>query len=582
MSTLNTVLSGLHETDVKLNTKLQSVYNGVGLSAIQTDEATSAVIPLLDENSKINPVYNSMSVASIENPQGDSGVSKIQFIGDCKVTPDGNGGYVVRIGPNLNKSNFNTTDGEGTGIPSSVVSSGAQLAGHPAADLNYESGIKMYNGNVTLQIRNQANNPIHFDSTSGTFTLDVYVNGSAASSIVFEYDVTQGSLENRTGNGNFQGKIDGADADIYLAISNFGNESRTAEGATGYQGEFSVTFDKCVAVANNGKIALALTDGNNRTYGPITAIWVTNSSTVPSVNNATITYVPGSTTKTNSGITYDTDPKAKVEANVADINNPGYVDKPVNVTGTMINGDSGYKAVTKTGNNAADTADLDLTYNVKTGYWAAGQTATIKVKNAIGETSVTTAGTESAIIADRDTSAGPTNVAEHFRDETNATYGRLYYDDTQNTFSAFDNTADIENTNDLMVSCGTLKYPSGFGKSFDSGIRYYCRKFCPGAGTYFGGKFTFAGLNDTGWNSSSFEAKFSKDGVTWYNLKTDQGGADPLGTKVSFSSGTVTFAMPGVAGASNGEFDGADGIYLKVAWGNSDNINITDITFSNN
>ena len=94
-----------------------------------------------------------------------------------------------------------------------------------------------------------------------------------------------------------------------------------------------------------------------------------------------------------------------------------------------------------------------------------------------------------------------------------------------------------------------------------TGAKYFYRKFIAGSGTVFGGTLEMAGLG-TNFNNAAFTAELSIDnGATWYNLKDNRGGANPLGIKTGYSNSTVSFTYPGSTSS-----EAKDGVLVKIGW----------------
>ena len=236
-TTLNQVLSGLHSTDVKLKNKLQATNDAIGLNSIQTDSGN--VVPILNNEKRIDPRYNSLMVSDISGAGTDQ-LSKIQFIGNCAVRKSADGFLIIRIGDNLNSSTFNTKDGQTNGTASMARSndgSTVRVNGADSATKNViRKGVGTNNATITTAEK------IHFDDNAST-VLKLTVK-SASGATTNEY-----SFGPITGNGYYvagAGVSQSAPSDaVYLQITGFQKESKTAEGATGYEGKptFTVKLD---------------------------------------------------------------------------------------------------------------------------------------------------------------------------------------------------------------------------------------------------------------------------------------------------------------------------------------------------
>lgn len=195
----------------------------------------------------LNPIH----ITSIERPNPSDGTqegvdkkdqdfSNIQFIGDCKVFYRDGGKIVIRIGENLNSSTFNTTDGQTNGTASMTrANNGSEVRVNGAASATanvIRKGVGTNNATITTAEK------IHFDDNAST-VLKLTVK-SASGATTKEY-----SFGPITGNGYYvagAGVSQSAPSDaVYLQITGFKEESKTAEGATGYEGKptFMVKLD---------------------------------------------------------------------------------------------------------------------------------------------------------------------------------------------------------------------------------------------------------------------------------------------------------------------------------------------------
>lgn len=236
-TTLNQVLSGLYNTDVKLKNKLQVTNTAIGLSSIQKDSGN--VVPILNDKQRIDPRYNSLTVSNISGDVADQ-LSNIQFIGNCAVRKSADGSLIIRIGDNLNSSTFNTKDGQTDGTASMTRANNGSTVRVNGADNTtvnvIRKGIGTNNATITTAEK------IHFDDNAST-VLKLTVK-SASGATTNEY-----SFGPITGNGYYvagAGVSQSAPSDaVYLQITGFKEEAKTAEGATGYEGKptFMVKLD---------------------------------------------------------------------------------------------------------------------------------------------------------------------------------------------------------------------------------------------------------------------------------------------------------------------------------------------------
>jgi len=217
--------------------------------AIQT--ATGGASGLIDESTgnlrhDLNPIH----ITSIDNPNPsnatqegadtkDQDFDNIQFIGNCKVFYRENGKIVIRIGENLNSSTFNTSDGQTNGTASMArTNDGVSVRVNGASSATANVIKKGAGVNATIATAEK----IHFDDNASTI-LKLTVK-SANGETTNEY-----SFGPITGNGYYVAGESVSQsvpsAAVYLQITGFQAEAKTAEGATGYEGmpTFTVKLD---------------------------------------------------------------------------------------------------------------------------------------------------------------------------------------------------------------------------------------------------------------------------------------------------------------------------------------------------
>lgn len=236
-TTLNQVLSGLHSTDVKLKNKLQTTNEAIGLSSIQT--VSGNVVPILNDKQRIDPHYNSLTVSDIHGTGGDQ-LSNIKFIGNCAVRKSTDGSLIIRIGDNLNSSTFNTKDGQTDGTASMTRAnngSAVRVNGADSATANViRKGVGTNNATITTAEK------IHFDDNASTVLKLTVKSASGATTNEYSFGPITGNGYYAAGAGVSQSAPSDA---VYLQITGFKEEAKTAEGATGYEGKpsFMVKLD---------------------------------------------------------------------------------------------------------------------------------------------------------------------------------------------------------------------------------------------------------------------------------------------------------------------------------------------------
>lgn len=296
-TTLNQVLTGLHNTDVKLKNKLQATNEAIGLSSIQT--VSDNVVPILNDKKRIDPRYNSLTVSDISGAGTDQ-LSNIKFIGNCAVRKSADGSLIIRIGDNLNSSTFNTKDGQTDGTASlgrSAAGATVILNGASSSTANViRKGAGMY---ATITTAGK----IHFDDNKSSKITVKLVNATAAP-VTYEF----GPI---TGNGNYTA----ADkTGVTLTIANWAQEAKIAEGATGYEGKPSIKIepDKLTLSAGEIKVRVETSGTAGAATYPTTAgtyttvcYYVTDTTTKPTISDVmlTIPAINSSTTVTYAGVT---------------------------------------------------------------------------------------------------------------------------------------------------------------------------------------------------------------------------------------------------------------------------------------
>ena len=214
--------------------------------------ATGGATGLIDKKTgnlrhDLNPIH----ITSIDNPtpsnatqEGadtkDQDFSNIQFIGNCKVFYRDGGKIVIRIGDNLNSSTFNTTDGQTDGTASMTrANNGSSVRVNGAANATanvIRKGVGTNNATITTAEK------IHFDDNASTVLKLTIKSKSGATTNEYSFGPITGNGYYVAGAGVSQSA---PSTGVYLQITGFQAESKTAEGATGYEGKptFMVKLD---------------------------------------------------------------------------------------------------------------------------------------------------------------------------------------------------------------------------------------------------------------------------------------------------------------------------------------------------
>jgi hypothetical protein len=142
----------------------------------------------------------------------------INFIGNCGVRQNSDGSLTIRIGDNLNSSNFMTNDGQTNGVNTTTVTNPATSTGKylDGKTINVASGALSYAIDTTV-----ASGLIHMDNPLSTkFILDYTIDGEAKQ-MTFGPILLSGA-NGIVSSGTFA--VNGAK----LTVDNFGLETKTA------------------------------------------------------------------------------------------------------------------------------------------------------------------------------------------------------------------------------------------------------------------------------------------------------------------------------------------------------------------
>lgn len=228
---------------------------------------------------------------------------KINFIGDCAVRQNADGSLTIRIGENLNSSNFMTTDGQTTGVNNLKVNLPTTKSGLLATNSTIK-GVTA--GSYTLDTTTAAG-LIHIDNPDTTsFVLNYKVDGVAKTMEFGPINMWNGDTLKTSA--TFTNGI------AKLTISNFGPETKSAEGATGYCGNiaFDIPVNELAAVGETVELtSLTYKNGGegeftDKDLGATKLFYYTDVKTKPAVGSVTYNSVSLTSTATKSGITYAT------------------------------------------------------------------------------------------------------------------------------------------------------------------------------------------------------------------------------------------------------------------------------------
>lgn len=492
--------------------------------------------------------------------------NSINIIGVGNVSVDENGNVTLRLGENLNSSNFGTSDGTTTGVDNATVTAPNSTAG----TLSNGTTVNAINSGSWTIKTSTASSVIHFNNAEST-TFEVVVNnGTADQTLTFgpinmlngyNADGTEKLYTTKTFNA-------AENSAASLTISNFAVEPQASKGATGYCGTISFAIPASVIANGSSNCILQVKSVTHKNGADTCKDTSLNSNskfyytdtTKPTISATSVT-VAATSSKTVSGVKYITAGTANYSVSFSDIATPVCVADNVSFTAN--------------GSWAANSTNLDAAYNatsmtgsgaLKAGTWPqASNTVTASVKNINGAVTSTATLATYSLLVDTSITAETAKVA-NFSTEDDASYPRLNED-----VSKFDNTKDISNTLDLMLKDGYLQYPAGnftgyntilgtdftqpnYSTGLAAGERTWCRKFYE-AGDKNGATLTFAAASNIA--TTAFDNTLTvkigilgSDGTvtSWYNAcKKSTEASDGIATNVSQNALTVDWGAYGAA-----------------------------------
>ena len=579
------VSAAIADAVAPVDTRVQAIE-----SAIPVASVTSGAI-LVEKAGKIvlNDNYNPGIALQFNGKSVGAGITSLNFAGTTTITVGDDGVAKVQIGENMNTSVWNAQDGkqgDGTvsGFPDGSDVIVPSVNGSTTATFNvgnWTAGTTV-KGITTSTVSVKSTGNIHLDEGINTWNIKVY---GATGNVVAEANVndivtynnqtnptsatvTASAVDYVTGTQGITHTIDnGALEDNYPA-------------AVGGRAQVTFTFDltKIDEVKNGGRFSIEIS-GCGGTYKSAERFYIKETS--PTIASATLTFNNDESTRKVSGVEYITAGTYTIETgNITNLNNQAAVSTKVAITATSDFSDED-TAVTATEltnytnawDNVCTYKDAGLTLGSSVAKKGTAVSITLTPKNAKGSGTAVSASV-SGLNINTYASTNSTDAVESFLAENR----RLKEAD----LSAWD-SALILGLKDLQVIPGEgLVYPttnySGFtpaGPNYSglSGERYFVRKMTVNENkTVFGGTLTFD--NKPTWADITF-AKLSIDnGTTWFNLKADRGGADPLGIYNSYTNGVVSFTFPGTTSMT-----ASSGVIIKLGWSKT-TTKITKITLA--
>ena len=474
----------------------------------------------------LNPIH----ITSIDNPTPsnatqesadtkDQDFDNIQFIGNCKVFYRNGGKIVIRIGDNLNSSTFNTKDGQTDGTASMTrANNGSEVRVNGAASATANVILKgVGNNNATITTAEK----IHFDDNASTVLKLTVKSASGATTNEYSFGPITGNGYYVAGAGVSQSAPSAA---VYLRITGFKEESKTAEGATGYEGKptFTVKLDSLELADGTVQVRVDSVSGTEGAANyPAAAdafqtvcYYINDTKTKPTAKDAKLVLpeVNPTTTVTYAGITSFRAGTYTYSVTVGDMAKPATdaingasisFDNTKNFCGdigkTQVTTYSG--AISMTGSTWATGAYTGIDNDVSGNVW-----------NINGATSFT-----GGIYESDGTKVTAIDVYTGTPDSTVTKANRRSLDGT-----AFDDAANC-GENDLMLYHGELQYPiNGITNKF-IGCSSYVQPTLTGdkkalfyftaAGTEKGGTLTINGTDLKSSNVKSVKLGNSKDNV---------------------------------------------------------------------
>lgn len=560
------------------------------------------------ETGNLDTQLNPIAVASMQNSDGSTDFSKLKIIGDCSVIYGANGTITLRIGPALNCSLFDGTDGVSTTSVSykanntqtaTVSGDYSQIAntGNRTIVVKGENDTFTANCGTTATTETTAGNSVHFeDAVNGKFK--VYIGSGKNAATVQSY--VFGPI---TANGTYyeDGAASGA---IACAITNFKDEPKLASGANGKCANVNFTFTPNAMFDETTDfriVKIEQLEGDD-----VVATWTNSTATVymfMAQTNVPTTpesasYTISKSTKQISGVTYLTTastvtPSATGLANIA---YPGYVSNKLNCApsgGTWFT--SFNETATSTFTTWTDEKDVTMSWKGAAKSLLIGSyddpEITVKGTNMHGSGSGVTSQTTNNALYICDTN-GYTSSTHGSISQS----GRLDNTFTAKDFSAIDLSA--EGNTDLQIENGYVVYPSNDYSSYNkngqtainpdysglTGDRYYYVKLSK-SGTIMGGTITIATAASAetalkqskdaegNWNAK-LRVQLSNDKTNWMDIgRTSTDG----GIGATFSYGTsnkISFSIP------NASYYGNGFLYARVTMTSDANVKIASIALS--
>ncbi|MBO5141446.1 MAG: hypothetical protein J6C46_00325 [Clostridia bacterium] len=505
-----------------------------------------------------------------------SGVTDINFAGTVELTRNEDGSVKVQIGENQNSSSWNTADGIAPATVANIATNNYIIPDATGAAFkigNWTPG-QQYKCTKSNSISFKSAGNVHFDIGNNEWKVVVF-DADGTTKLV---DTTITTVVAGDSTGTVTGWTDGTPtgtgaSNVTYSLAGKANE-KNYPSAVGGMATPTFTFNLANILPNGGRFKVSIVGCGGSFTSP--DMFYINGET-PAIASVDLT-LANAVEKQVSGVKYvaATSTVTYTTGDITNLNNQAGVTNKLTVTGTGV-------SVVKDITSANLTGYTNAWNNVPT------FTATRALSGSYKGTSVT------VNVTPENAFAKGTQVSKTLANVNVNTYAETASTDASETFltegkrlksdltSAWDSSATLVGGTDLQVIPGEgLVYPTtnysaiatpagNPNYSGMTGTKYFYRKFIAGSGTVFGGTIEMAGLG-AAFNNAAFTAELSIDnGATWYNLKDDRGGANPLGIKTGYAGSKVSFSYPGTTSST-----AANGVLIKIGW--SDALKTTKIS----
>ena len=518
-----------------------------------------------------------MGVDLYFNNQGvASGVTDINFAGTVELTRNEDGSVKVQIGENQNSSSWNSTDGVTTATVANISTSNYIIPDATGAAFkigNWTPG-QQYKCTKSNSISFKSAGNVHFDIGNNEWKVVVF-DADGTTKLV---DTTITTVVAGDSTGTVTGWTDGTPtgtgaSNVTYSLAGKANE-KNYPSAVGGMATPTFTFNLANILPNGGRFKVSIVGCGGSFTSP--DMFYINGET-PAIASVDLT-LTNAVEKQVSGVKYvaATSTVTYTTGDITNLNNQAGVTNKLTVTGTGVSVVKDITSANLTGYTNAwnNVPTFTATRALSGSYKGTSVTVNVTPENAFAK-GTQVSKTLSGVNVNTYAETASTDASETFLTEGK----RLKSDLT----SAWDSSATLVGGTDLQVIPGEgLVYPTtnysaiatpagNPNYSGMTGTKYFYRKFIAGSGTVFGGTIEMAGLG-AAFNNAAFTAELSIDnGATWYNLKDDRGGANPLGIKTGYAGSKVSFSYPGTTSST-----AANGVLVKIGW--SDALKTTKIS----